>query len=102
MSAMCEEVALAISSTRAERSTVGPSQAVADTLGPAHLALISKAYTSTHIHTCKETDTRAQTHLQRHPLENPSQLLNFRHDWGQHTCPGSISAHTTQPCNKSR
>lgn len=97
MSAMCEEVAWAFSATRAEWSTVGPSQTIADTLSPAHLVLISKAYTNTHIytHTCKETGTHRQTLLQRSPQENPSQLLNFRHDWGQHTCPGSISTHTT-------
>lgn len=49
-------------------------------LSPTHLELISKSKTNTYKHTYKETDAHSQTLLQRAPQENPSQLLNFRHD----------------------
>lgn len=53
---------------------------IVDALSPTHLERISKSKTNTYKHTYIETDAHSQTLLQRAPQENPSQLLNFRHD----------------------
>lgn len=101
MSAMCEEVAGAFSATRAEWSTVGPSQAIADTLSPAHLVLISKAYTNTHIH----THTKRQTHIGKHFGKDPLKKIPLN-SWtsdmtGVNTLALDLLVHTPQPRNKS-
>ena len=84
----CVDIAWAFSATEAKRSTVRPSEAIADTMSPCTSGVNQQS-----LH--KHTHVKSQTHTGQHfckdpPSENPSQLLNFRHDWGKHTCPESI------------
>lgn len=78
MSAMCEKSLLHF--LQLEANGARWDRVTADAPNPAHLELISKSKTNTYKYTYKETDAHSQTLLQRAPQENPSQLLNFRHD----------------------
>lgn len=95
------KVTWAFSATSAEWSTVGPSQAIADTLSPAHLALISKPYTNTYI----STHTKRQTHTGKHFCKDPLKKIPLN-SWtsdmtGVNTLALALLVHTPQPCNKS-
>lgn len=96
------KVTWAFSATSAEWSTVGPSQAIADTLSPEHLVLISRPYINTYI----STHTKGQTHTGKHFCRDPLKKIPLN-SWtsdmtGVKALALSLWIPTPQPCNKSR
>lgn len=95
------KVTRAFSATSAEWNTVGPSEAIADTLSPEHLVLISRPYTNTYI----STHTKGQTHTGKHFCRDPPKKIPLN-SWtsdmtGVKALALSLWIHTPQPCNKS-